>query len=430
MIKCKLVNGTATFVVEGEMHHVHNITEEEFDGYVELAHEASSTTGDYNTEDFLMEIHPKMKAKREEYAAKQEEAKATHMSVVWDEEERKLGGPRLMAVSDDFTVDEDGVPFYSNYSVPIPKAVCEAVLEAAYNTDSRYTLASVLNFWQWCMLNPNAIARTELFLWLATGDFSITDSGMVIAQRCVDVKSGEMSDRNLETFVMNEYAKIKKWKKSVFNYFVYEKVEDNTFKLLDNQQTDEISSEYMRIGGLSDLYEKFTSADYHAAVSSGIVYTDHHTGTMSITMGKPVNIPREQCDEDSNAACSSGLHVMSKKYGLRLGGVAIYVLVNPMNVVAVPAYDNTKFRCCEYLPFGLVQKDDTGDVIPFEPGTYSVDYAAYSTKHLVELITKFEETDKPELTLHHFSLDIKLVKEMSEVLEKMQSTISQRVIVV
>jgi hypothetical protein len=106
--------------------------------------------------------------------------------------------------------------------------------------------------------------------------------------------------------------------------------------------------EFLEFGGLpitsdgSFLAYKAVRADWK----------DIHSGTFDNSIGKVLEIPRNQVDEDAERTCSYGLHVCSFKYlpnFAHSGGHIAIVKVNPADVVAIPAdYNNTKMRCCRY----------------------------------------------------------------------------------
>ena len=79
-------------------------------------------------------------------------------------------------------------------------------------------------------------------------------------------------------------------------------------------------------------------------------YKDVHSGTFDNSVGKIVEVPRNQVDEDSNRTCSYGLHVCSYDYLAHFSGERIVVCkVSPENVVSVPSdYNNSKMRVCKY----------------------------------------------------------------------------------
>ena len=85
-------------------------------------------------------------------------------------------------------------------------------------------------------------------------------------------------------------------------------------------------------------------------------YTDCHTGTMNNSVGKVVEMERNEVDDDQNRTCSSGLHFCSQEYLNSFGGNrTVIVKVNPRDVVSIPVdYDNSKGRTCRYEVIGEV----------------------------------------------------------------------------
>lgn len=99
------------------------------------------------------------------------------------------------------------------------------------------------------------------------------------------------------------------------------------------------------------------------------VYTDAHSGTTRIEIGKVVTMPREKCDSDSDVTCSRGLHLGARTWLKQnyFGSQGMVCLCNPADVVAVPKLDHYgKLRTCAYLPIEKAQFDNNGDVIAFE----------------------------------------------------------------
>lgn len=99
------------------------------------------------------------------------------------------------------------------------------------------------------------------------------------------------------------------------------------------------------------------------------VYTDAHSGTTRIEIGKVVTMPREKCDSDSEVTCSRGLHLGARTWLKQnyFGSQGLVCLCNPADVVAVPKLDYYgKLRTCAYLPIEKAQFDNNGDVIAFE----------------------------------------------------------------
>lgn len=77
-------------------------------------------------------------------------------------------------------------------------------------------------------------------------------------------------------------------------------------------------------------------------------YFDCHSNSFDNSVGKTVEMPRNQVDDNPNHTCSSGLHVCSKNY-VNFGQRLMLVEVNPKNVVAVPIdYNASKMRVSKY----------------------------------------------------------------------------------
>lgn len=97
-------------------------------------------------------------------------------------------------------------------------------------------------------------------------------------------------------------------------------------------------------------------------------FKDIHSGTFDNSVGKTVEVPRNQVDENSSVTCSYGLHVANWNYahtqfasGNKETDVMLEVEVNPADVVAIPAdYNQSKMRVCRYKVLGVV-------TTPFDP---------------------------------------------------------------
>lgn len=79
-------------------------------------------------------------------------------------------------------------------------------------------------------------------------------------------------------------------------------------------------------------------------------FKDCHTGTIDNSVGKVVEMDRNEVDDNPNNTCSSGLHVAAYNYASNFSsGHLMFVEVNPMDVVSVPVdYNNEKMRVCKY----------------------------------------------------------------------------------
>lgn len=99
-------------------------------------------------------------------------------------------------------------------------------------------------------------------------------------------------------------------------------------------------------------------------------FTDIHSGTFDNSVGKTVEMPRNQVNEDSTQTCSNGLHVANWDYAHTKFGsnnrdtdIMLEVEVDPSDVVSIPVdYFNSKMRVCSYTVLGVVDKELSAEV--------------------------------------------------------------------
>jgi hypothetical protein len=83
-------------------------------------------------------------------------------------------------------------------------------------------------------------------------------------------------------------------------------------------------------------------------------YKDVYSGKFDNSVGKIVEMERNDVDDNCNHTCSSGLHFCSKEYLSCFGGARTMILkINPRDVVSIPTdYGFSKGRCCRYEVIG------------------------------------------------------------------------------
>ena len=288
--------------------------------------------------------------------------------------------------------EKNGSYYRVGNPISVPKMLLERYKDALEESDEIATsyFESLDNFWLKCSLNPSVDARENLFWFLDKWGFTITPKGYIVSYRNVNVK--QEGNKELHDFVATNYTKIKGQKKAPKNYSVYQLDSDDSYQLL-KIDTDNHAAEY--IGNLQDLYNNLADL-------SETVYTDQYSGTFSIRLGEPVKMPREQCDL-SQASCSKGLHQgavgwLKQNY---FGSVGLVCLVNPMNVISIPKIDNYgKMRCCEYLPYGLIEWGEDGNVIPVATDVFEDDYDVYTLEELNKLL---QEVDSSNQVIHQLT---------------------------
>ena len=83
-------------------------------------------------------------------------------------------------------------------------------------------------------------------------------------------------------------------------------------------------------------------------------YFDVHSGTMDNSVGKVVEMERNQVDDNRDKTCSTGLHFCGMSYLSHFGGDRIVIVkINPADVVSIPSdYNDAKGRACRYEVIG------------------------------------------------------------------------------
>jgi hypothetical protein len=370
---------------------------------------------------------------------------------------------------------ENQVTYLKGFDTPVPEDVLETIEDYIENG---YPLTSITNFWKLLMANPDKRVREDLYKFIKTHDFSITDEGYMVVYKTVDFL--RKVEKDLASFASNAYLKIKdKWKESPRNYSIYEKwvtetqmveeevcIEEGWDEAEDEgMDYDEFYEEYGREPEYSEgEYEiqeverevrsftyEFTKQEtldkwlldeskdvvYVNNVQTIMdtlaeieeenrsVYTDKYTHKMEIKLGVPVQMDRTECDADPQRDCSYGLHVGATKYVESFRGAyrrnsdehespVLVCLVNPMHVVAVPEYDHSKMRVAEYYPFARGLVRD-GKIDIVESKYFPSDYKVHEEAELTEMLRKNVEELRP--TAINAEVDEREVDEYLKVLE-------------
>ena len=95
-------------------------------------------------------------------------------------------------------------------------------------------------------------------------------------------------------------------------------------------------------------------------------FLDIHSGTMDNSVGKIVEMERNEVDDNKDQTCSTGLHFCSQDYLPHFGNGydsrVVILKINPADVVSIPSdYNNAKGRACRYEVVGEIGNE--GDKI-------------------------------------------------------------------
>lgn len=97
-------------------------------------------------------------------------------------------------------------------------------------------------------------------------------------------------------------------------------------------------------------------------------FKDAYTGTFDNSIGKTVEMPRNQVNEDPNQTCSDGLHLANwyyahSVYSAGIDSNMLEVEVSPADVVSVPNdYNHSKIRVCKYKVLSVVTQPHDDNV--------------------------------------------------------------------
>jgi hypothetical protein len=263
----------------------------------------------------------------------------------------------------------------------MPRALVDRMEEFRVN---EIPLKPLINFWKQCMLNEDPRAREDLFQFAETYGFPITDMGYCIAYKAVNPAKGDII---LAELVTQTFLRLRRERKDVNEYIVCD-TEDPSMGKARYYITGQNGAYHKRLGSLGDMFKNvvdYMEEDY---------FTDMHTGQMKIRLGEAVKQDRKSCDSDPRIDCSNGLHLGSKKYVDRFArseSAILACLFNPRHVVAVPQYDHSKMRVCEYYPFAIVERTKDG-LQEIDTPYFELDYANYETEEMERELSRLSES--------------------------------------
>jgi hypothetical protein len=276
-----------------------------------------------------------------------------------------------------FTTDGKHV-YLGQTNIPVPTSLFELIQNFI---EKKYDIEAFTNFWRFCLMNPNTKARDDFFEYCKTYGITITDKGYAVLYKAVNKQNRALnSEESLAEFVSTSYLKVKRWKKSPKNYFITEE------KGLYNLVTDTAIGVNI-VGNLQELHDDLDSV----MLGEEISFKPGHHGRygMDIRLGTPVTMPRQLCDSNIENDCSYGLHIGSFKYvksfGQRMDTI-LACLVNPMDIVALPQYDTSKIRCCRYMPYAIIERDEHGTWTELESELFDEDFIAQEDAVILQAI--------------------------------------------
>jgi len=284
--------------------------------------------------------------------------------------------------------EKEGTVYLGQSEIPLPMTLAKTIMEYL---DNGHPIEPLVNFWHWCLLNPNTTARDGFFEYCQEYGVTITDSGMAVLYKAVTHKEDNRAF-DLAHYVATEWLQKKRNGENPDEYIVLKHAHGFS---VDDFPMGEIDVDNY-LGTLGDLFVQIQSQE----LKGRTIYTDKHSRSMDIKLGVPVFKERDQCDPNIRNECSYGLHVGSFQYVHRFGygeDTVFACLVNPMNVVALPHYDNSKIRVCEYYPYAIMNRRDGTDWEELPSSFFEGEYTPYSARALQsiedDLVERLEGVD-------------------------------------
>jgi len=321
--------------------------------------------------------------------------------------------------------------------------------------DEKYQ--ALKRFFMWCCLNPRAEVADKLYDFLKNNAFKITKQGFFAALRNVVTIHG---GTELVQFVSNAYNKVKAvWKKKPDDYFVF--LNNGEYKLvhkddiyeektLDCQNcdgsgyiidewedsvecsdcdgegtvTDFICKHGENIGGLTELYLDLPNRAENR-------FTDAHTKTFDIRIGRAVNMDPNACRWNTDDCGAEGLHFTSDEiHYVGCGDTSVLVLINPMKVVGI---GQSKGRCWEYLPIMTVPCEEATEILhDLDFDVLALD-ESYAVRELENLAEKAKEGFSVESKKHEFNIPSLSTAEITAIvknLDDIKTEISKRIVTI
>ena len=306
-------------------------------------------------------------------------------------------------------------------------------LEAKLAQDEEYQ--ALKRFFMWCCLNPRAEVADDLYEFLQNNSFRITKQGFFVALRNIVTLHG---GTELVQFISNAYNKVKAvWKKNPDNYHVF--VKDNQYSFVHVDDMYEEIEEYDQeeeefyidtiakldlgedLGSLTELY-----LDLPNRVENR--FTDAHTRTFDIRVGKVTNMPPEQCNWNRADCGHAGLHFTADQINyVGCGDTSVLILINPMKVVGI---GELKGRCYEYLPIMTVPREESTTILhDLDFDTLELD-EDYAIRELQNLADRAKDGFVIEASKHQFNIPAMThfqIENIAASLYEMKNTLSKRV---
>lgn len=230
------------------------------------------------------------------------------------------------------------------------------------------SLDPLINFWKLALLNPNEIARTKLFDYLANQNITVTPRGYIVTYRMVK-KTDRKTIEGKPVFTSAHSGK-------------EEYIMGTAYKL-DRKACDEDGSKdcskglhtgtHRFIGIVADK-KSISSLENKEGLGEGY-------GTTKTVTTKQANYDSYGTGYDRPATTKS-----TQKFDNSFGNQAVICLVNPMHVVSVPYFNTRKMRSCELFFCSLVTAEEVIDLVEKDYHIFDHQYYQYELEEINKML--------------------------------------------
>lgn len=276
-----------------------------------------------------------------------------------DEKNLVLANSRVLKENKEFEVKNNNI-FLKGVSLPMPASVAASFIEILEKYEQAFEKRSVkmLNelfdrfvalkmFWLKLALNGIESSRNDLLNFIRKNDVRITRNGNLVLYRRIVAMEG--TNKKYIEFVSQNYAKIKSWKKSPKDFWVYAN-EKGDYELHKELNFDYEMEDY--VGSLFDCYHSLEKKEENKYTSW------HNHGKHIIKIGSIYSIKEKEINLNNGLCAAGGLHAAAVSYNYSgFGDTPVVVLVNPSKAITVPVNETGKLRTTEMFIACINDKD-------------------------------------------------------------------------
>lgn len=299
--------------------------------------------------------------------------------------------------SDDFDVVGEQLYFKGIKSTPIPHIIVARFIEILQQIEDDKTeinlftckstaelneeYSSLKMFTAKLLTSPRQESIDQVLTFCRHNNLCISKFGNIIAYRRIKEYSEVAMPKNEELlkFVKESIEKVKKWKKSPKNYWVYEDTMGRFF----------CESKYIDSFCKGNLYELYNNQSLFQDTPVQLYSSQHSYGKYTFAIGDIYKSEEGDIDVDAGQCHSGGLHFASVNYDYSgYGSTPVVVLINPAKTITIPLNETAKGRTTE-MKIACLNPNDRGVHIDYELiAKADEEYNEYTMEELQNVISQ------------------------------------------